>query len=392
MEELVDLGVIDGLVLFGTQPGATIGRRQVHPLGPPTAGSLTRRAATSLLRLSGPLGGHVAEMRKRLWAAGLGDEVPEPRYSEGLRNWYRSHGVDLMFYPAPEARAFEAGVPYVMAIHDLQHLLQPEFPEVSAGGEAETREYVFRHGATHASAVLVDSATGKEDALQAYGGFGLSEGAVHVVPFLPSVTTRTRTELLSYELPRPYLFYPAQFWPHKNHGRLVGALELLVREGRDVHLVLSGSHSGRLRTRTYRSAMKESRRRGLTERIRYLGYVAEDQLAALYREAAALVMPTFFGPTNIPVLEAWEFGCPVITSDIRGIREQVGDAGILVDPRSTAAIAAGIRRVLDDDGLRRRIVAAGRRRLGAYTPEDFRDRLADALMAARRRASIDDED
>jgi glycosyltransferase involved in cell wall biosynthesis len=62
------------------------------------------------------------------------------------------------------------------------------------------------------------------------------------------------------------------------------------------------------------------------------------------------VMPTFFGPTNIPVLEAWAFGCPVLTSDIRGIREQVGDAALLADPTSVEAIADGIHQLWTDRG------------------------------------------
>ena len=76
-------------------------------------------------------------------------------------------------------------------------------------------------------------------------------------------------------------------------------------------------------------------------------------------EQRALVMPTFFGPTNIPILEAWAFGCPVLTSDIRGIREQVGDAAVLVNPRSVEAIADGIYRLWTDENLGRMLGERG---------------------------------
>jgi glycosyltransferase involved in cell wall biosynthesis len=124
---------------------------------------------------------------------------------------------------------------------------------------------------------------------------------------------------------------------------------------------------------------------GVAEQIRYLGYVPDEDMSAMYAGAAALVMPTFFGPTNIPVLEAWAFGCPVLTSDIRGIREQVGDAAVLADPRSVEAIAEGIERLWTDDGLRRRLVERGRQRLSAYTPEDYRRRLIDIVEEAKTR-------
>src|SRR3990172_1793455 len=81
-------------------------------------------------------------------------------------------GVDLMFYSKPNSLSFETGIPYVMAIHDLQHRLQPEFPEVSANGEWESREYLFRNGARYATSLLADSEVGKEDIISFYGPYG----------------------------------------------------------------------------------------------------------------------------------------------------------------------------------------------------------------------------
>ena len=108
-------------------------------------------------------------------------------------------------------------------------------------------------------------------------------------------------------------------------------------------------------------------------------------MSGLYAEAAALVMPTFFGPTNIPVLEAWALGCPVLTSDIRGIREQVRDAAMLVDPRSIESLADGISRLWTDERLAQALARRGRRRLAAYTPADYRRRLIEILEEGKRR-------
>jgi glycosyltransferase involved in cell wall biosynthesis len=108
-------------------------------------------------------------------------------------------------------------------------------------------------------------------------------------------------------------------------------------------------------------------------------------MSGLYAGAVALVMPTFFGPTNIPVLEAWAYGCPVLTSDIRGIREQVGDAGVLVDPRSVESIAEGIHRLWTSKSLAQTLVQRGYQRLGEYTPADYRQRLIEILEEAKIR-------
>jgi glycosyltransferase involved in cell wall biosynthesis len=131
--------------------------------------------------------------------------------------------------------------------------------------------------------------------------------------------------------------------------------------------------------------MSLSRQLGVDNEVHYLGYVPDEDMAGLYAESTALVMPTFFGPTNIPPLEAWAFSCPVLTSDIRGIREQAGEAAILVDPRSVEAIADGIYRLWMDESLRFNLAVRGRQRLSTYTPDDYRRRLREILEEAKAR-------
>jgi glycosyltransferase involved in cell wall biosynthesis len=314
---------------------------------------------------------------------------PRPLIMRRLRDL----GIELMLYPAPNTLSFETGIPYVMAIHDLQHRLQPEFPEVSANGEWEWREYLFRNGARYATLLLADSEVGKEDILNLYGPYGVTPDRVKVLPFLPACylaqyvpESEQQRVRIAYHLPEQYLFYPANFWPHKNHARIVRALGLIKREhGSKIPIVFCGSHKGEILERTFHEVMSLASQLGLREDIRYLGYVPDKDMASLYAGARALVMPTFFGPTNIPVLEAWAFSCPVITSDIRGIREQAGDAAILVNPRSIEAIADAIYRLWTNDNLCRILADKGRQRLASYTPDDFRQRLFEIIQEAKAR-------
>lgn len=319
--------------------------------------------------------------------------LPDPDkvyFRSEMHQWFLQCGTEMMIYPAPKSISFEAEIPFIMAIHDLQHRLQPEFPEVSANGEWEGREYLFRNAARYATLLLADSEVGKEDILNFYGCYGVTPDRVKVLPFTPTYSStelpegereRVRTR---YQLPERYLFYPAQFWPHKNHARIVQALGLLKQEySLSIPIVFCGSYADEIRERTWREALSLACELGLDEEIQYLGYVPDEDMCGIYAQARALVMPTFFGPTNIPVLEAWAFGCPVITSDIRGIREQAGDAAVLVDPRSVEAIADGIYRLWTDDNLCRELAGRGRQRLSTYTPEDYRKRLIDILEEAK---------
>jgi glycosyltransferase involved in cell wall biosynthesis len=309
-----------------------------------------------------------------------------------MARWFQQHGVDWVFYTAPNRLSFEAGLPYVMPVHDLQHRFQPEFPEVSANGEWGWREYLFRNGVRYATLILVDSEAGKEDVITCYGRYGVPPDRIKVLPFVPAPylltavgETRSSHIRMKYHLPERYLFYPAQFWPHKNHARIVQAMGLLKEVGCVVHIVLCGGHAGEIRERAFQEVMALAHQRGVAPQVHYLGHVPDEDMAALYSEAAGLVMPTFFGPTNIPVMEAWTLGCPVLTSDLRPIRTHVGDAGLLVNPRSVQDIADGCRSLWEDGALRRVLVERGRRRASEYTLEDFRNRLADIVEEANTR-------
>ncbi len=321
--------------------------------------------------------------------------LPDPeavRYRPEAGRWFHQCGVELMLYPSPRALAFEARIPYIMAIHDLQHRLHPEFPEVAANGEWEWREYLFRNGARCGTLLLADSEVGKEDIVDCYSAYGVTPDRVKILPFLPAPylavdppegeRLRLRT---TYRLPERYIFYPAQFWPHKNHAGIVRALWLLKQHHLRIPVAFCGSYAGEIRYRTFRDVMALARQLGIENQLHYLGYVPDEDMSTLYAGADALVMPTFFGPTNIPVLEAWALGCPAITSDIRGIREHAGDAAILVDPHSAEAIANGIHRLWTDVKLRGTLAERGKQRLAAYTPEHYSRRLAAILDEAKDR-------
>ena len=90
---------------------------------------------------------------------------------------------------------------------------------------------------------------------------------------------------------------------------------------------------------------------GVEDRVRYLGRVSDEDMPSLYTLSRGLVMPTFFGPTNIPILEAWGYEVPVLTSDIRGIKRQAKGAAYLADPKSVASIAEGMRVLLDNKAM-----------------------------------------
>lgn len=313
----------------------------------------------------------------------------EVRDRPELREKYAANDIDWLLYTTTDVRSFEAGVPYVLPIHDIQHRLQPGFKEVSAEGMFEWREYLYENAVGNATIVLVDSEVGKEDVLRFYGD-EISSDRIEVLPFVPppylpdvppGKDERTQVRA-NYGLPERYIFYPAQFWPHKNHRRIVEALDLLDERGYEIHAVFCGSNDGPHREETFQRTMETASSLGLTDRTHYLGFVPEEHMPALFAAAEALVMPTFFGPTNIPIYEAWAMNCPVITSEIRGIKQQVGDAGLLVDPERPASMADAIERIWTEPDVRKRLVGRGSKKMDEHSKSAFRQRVWEVVERA----------
>jgi glycosyltransferase involved in cell wall biosynthesis len=168
-----------------------------------------------------------------------------------------------------------------------------------------------------------------------------------------------------------YLFYPAQFWPHKNHANLLHALRLLrERDKLDLSLALTGSDKGNQPfVRDLASSLN------LIDHVHFLGFVSREELASLYRHAFALTFVTFFGPDNLPPLEAFAVGCPVVASDVSGAREQLGDAALLVDPRSPEQIADAVLSLRRDPALRARLIQRGKDRASNVSARGYVDTI-----------------
>jgi glycosyltransferase involved in cell wall biosynthesis len=274
--------------------------------------------------------------------------------------------IDVMWYLQP-ATCWSLDIPYITAVWDLQHRRQPFFPEVTAAGVGFAREDVYKVLLPRAALVIAGTEIGREEIVRFYG---VAAERIRILPHptpafaLAEGTARPRPALAPSE---PYLFYPAQFWPHKNHVNLLEALRLLrERDGLPLRLVLTGSDQGNL---TF--VKQTADRLKVSDAVRFLGFVSREDLVDLYRHAFALTYVTFFGPENLPPLEAFALGCPVIASDVAGAREQLGDAARLVDPRSPTEIADAVRRIFKDPSERTALIERGRPRARRFTSRDF---------------------
>ena len=132
---------------------------------------------------------------------------------------------------------------------------------------------------------------------------------------------------------------------------------------------------------TYDKIVHLAKQYNLQKQVRYLGYVEDKEISALYKCATALVMPTNFGPSNIPVLEAWALGTPVIYSNVRGCKEQLGDAGISISPTDSEAWANAMIKMATNPDFAKACVKKGKSKLSNWTEKDFHRTVAGIIKS-----------
>ncbi|HZN05241.1 MAG TPA: glycosyltransferase family 1 protein [Pyrinomonadaceae bacterium] len=300
--------------------------------------------------------------------SGLNSLIENRKRQTRLEQLCKESGVEFMWFVGAEA--VQIDLPYMAIVWDLQHRLQPWFPEVSSGGTWRQRESFYGEYLRRATFIIAGTDAGRMEIERFYQ---VTSNRIKILPHpTPAFTLNAKPSdvdsvLKKYGLSRNYLFYPAQFWSHKNHVNLLLAAAALKRDHQiDLPVVFVGSNKGNEEyVRTFASQLQPA------IQAAFLGFVPLEDLVALYRAAFALSYVTFFGPENLPTLEAFALGCPVVASDVSGAREQLGDAALFVDPRNPIEIAGAIKKLYDDDNLRRSLIDKGRARAERWTAKDF---------------------
>ncbi|MCS4054125.1 glycosyltransferase family 4 protein [Salinibacter ruber] len=294
--------------------------------------------------------------------------TPESSSPTALGRAARARDVSFLWFATQEH--VDTGLPYVATVWDLGHRLIPVFPEVRRTGRTwEAREEHYETVLRKAAYVVTGTETGKEQ-IQRY--YQVDAERIFVNPFpTPSFALEADSvKSVPLDLPDRFLFYPAQFWPHKNHVLILDALAELRARGRELPVVFTGSDKG---NQAY--VERVARKKGVDDLVIFAGFVSRRALTYLYQHALALVFVTFLGPDNLPPLEAFALGCPVIASDIPGADEQLGDAALRIDPTSGPALADGIERLAERPEERERLIEKGGRRAEEWGPTDYVSRM-----------------
>ena len=249
--------------------------------------------------------------------------------------------VDIIYYPTPQEAI--PNFPYIYTLWDLGHLSMYAFPEVVMNRVYESRKQHHDFFPQKALMVFCESETGKKEAVKY---LNLNEDKIKVVPLFPSEIINDNIvdrKPIGLNNDLFFIHYPAQFWSHKNHYNLLLAFEIVLNKFPDLKLIFTGSDKG---NKEY--ILKIIQELKLTDSVLDLGFVKTEELKWLYNHSFGLVMPTFLGPTNMPLLEAAALGCPVACTDLPGHIEQLGDYAYYFNPKIPNDIAIGIEKMIYD--------------------------------------------
>jgi glycosyltransferase involved in cell wall biosynthesis len=279
--------------------------------------------------------------------------MPFPRLWTHVRLSYEMarHAPDVLFVPAHVLPLVHPRAS-VATVHDLGYL---HFPGAHPLLQRIYLDLSTRWNAAAAAHLVADSQATKEDLVSKYGV--LPRKVTVAYPgrdeTLAPIGDRQRIEAVKarYGIRGEYFLFLGTIQPRKNLERVIRAYAAV---GRDRLLVLAGRR-GWLHERVSRQVRSE----GLEDRVLLVGYVDEDDKAALLSGATAFVFPSLHEGFGLPVVEAQSCACPVITSNTSSLPEVAGDGALLVDPEDEAAISAALAQLAGEPELRRSLVSRG---------------------------------
>jgi glycosyltransferase involved in cell wall biosynthesis len=291
----------------------------------------------------------------------------------------RRHGVDVLHslgYVSP----LRLRCASVVTVHDLNY---EAIPDSFTPLRRAVLQFFVPRGARRAETVLTLSEASRR---RIVGRLGVPESRVVVTPCAadrPPASGDVDFVALGARLgiDRPYVLALSSGSPHKNLARLVRAFSRLETD--QLQLVVAGYEP--IRGESLRALADELR---LGSSIRFTGYLSDPDLALIRRNARVFAFPSLYEGFGIPVLEAMEAGVPVVASNVASLPEVVGDAGRLVDPHSVDDIAAGLREVIADEGLRRDLVQRGYQQLRRFSWESTARRTLEVYEAAFERTRL----
>lgn len=297
----------------------------------------------------------------------------------------KSRGVDLLFCPFTAPTYAEPSIPVVSIIYDLQHRECPQFFEQQ---EIDHRNAFYHDVCKKADSIICISQHVRQTVLKL---LNVTPESTFTVPIcIQKRLAKLDSERIKQTLEdlgiggRPYMFYPANFWPHKNHRMLLTAYGMFLSRNSEnkINLVFTGALDKKQEELKW-----AAKRMGIASRVHFLGFIGENQLSAIWQGCEFLIFPSLYEGFGIPVIEAMYFGKPVLCSNSTSLPEVAGDVALYFDPRKPIEIVQCLELIIKDTSLKNELVRLGYQREAGFRKEDMANKYMDIFRFTMNKTS-----
>lgn len=275
---------------------------------------------------------------------------------------------DVFFTPSHYAPRFSP-VPTAIAIMDVAYL---KFPNLFNEKDLYQLKNWTAYSVRNAKKIFTISNSSRDDILKEYHLAkdkvvvtypGLKENLVSLQPMVYGME-----QLQSkFGISKHYFLFVGTLQPRKNITRLIEAFAKLTEKEKnnDLQLIIVGKKGWQ-----YEEILSAPGKFGVTQSVKFLDFVSDEELKVLYAHAIAYVLPSLYEGFGLPILEAYQNNCPVITSNVSSLPEAAGDGALYVDPEKVEDITKAMKKLLDDKTLRKKLIENGKKQLQKFSWEE----------------------
>lgn len=270
---------------------------------------------------------------------------------------------DVFFTPTHYAPRFSP-IPTVIAIMDLSYI---HYPHLFKAKDLYQLKLWTRYSAKKAAKILTISLASKNDIIDLYNVE--PEKIVVIFPGIKDHSLEKGENMedirKKFDLEKNYILFVGTLQPRKNIERLIEAYAKLKKQRENLPTLVIVGKKGWL----YEPILEAPQKYGVVEDVRFLEFVDDPELISLYRHAVFFILPSLYEGFGLPILEAMQHGCPVITSNISSMPEAGGDAALYVDPTNTDDIAEKMQLLMHDKKLQEEMREKGYKQIKKFSWE-----------------------
>lgn len=267
--------------------------------------------------------------------------------------------IELLHVPIQYSPIYKTIVPVITTMHDVQEF---HFPEFFSASERLHRAINNLKSVSESDHIIVSFSHIKNDLIKFYS---VADKKISVCPppfaddwFSTKKETDWKVLQTKYSISKKYLLYPAATWPHKNHINLITALDKIKKLEIELNLICTGN-----KTDFYSKIENYIKDYRLTDSIKFLGIVPEEDLIGLYKNSELVVIPTLYEAGSGPLYEAMRYNVPVICANTTSLPETIGAENFIFNPKDVDELSNLILKMLEDDILRNENIKNSEKRM-----------------------------